>query len=67
MAQALETYNRTLRTMSEVAQAVRKELDAGGVLPQLADRIEIERRWLRAMLAAGREPRRPPTWFCGAR
>lgn len=64
---ALETYNRTLRTMSEVSQTVRNQRDAGGALGLLAARIEVERRWVQAMLAAGREPRRPPAWFCGAR
>jgi hypothetical protein len=65
--EALETYNRTLRTMSEVSQAVREQPDGGGALRLLANRIDIERQWVRLMLAAGREPRRPPAWFCGAR
>jgi hypothetical protein len=65
--EALETYNRTLHTMSEVSQAVRKQPDAGRALRLLADRIDVERRWVQVMLAAGREPRRPPAWFCGAR
>jgi len=64
--EALETYNRTLRTMSEVAEAVRIQPDAGNALRLLADRIDIERRWVQTMVAAGREPRRPPAWFCGA-
>jgi len=66
-SEALETYNRTLRTMSEVAQALRKQPDGGDALRLLADRIDIERRWVRSMVAAGRELRRPPAWFCGAR
>jgi hypothetical protein len=65
--EALETYNRTLRTMSEVSEAVRTQPDAGRALRLLADRIDIERRWVQTMIAAGREPRRPPAWFCGAR
>jgi len=65
--EALETYSRTLRTMSEVAEAVREQPDAGGALRLLANRIDIERQWVRLMVAAGREPRRPPAWFCGAR
>jgi hypothetical protein len=66
-AEALETYNRTLRTMTEVAEAVREQPDEGRALRLLADRIDIERRWVRLMVAAGREPRRPPDWFCGGR
>lgn len=41
--ETLETYNRTLRTMSEVIEAVRKEPDPSGTLNLLADRIQIER------------------------
>jgi hypothetical protein len=37
--EALETYSRTLRTMSEVAEAVREQPDAGGALRLLANRI----------------------------
>lgn len=64
--EALETYTRTLRTMSEVIEVVRDEPDPSGALGLLADRIQIERGWVRAVMAAGREPRRPPNWFCGA-
>jgi hypothetical protein len=65
--EAVETYNRTLRTMAEVSQAVREEADAGDALRVLANRIDLERRWVQTMLAAGRAPRRPPAWFCAAR
>jgi hypothetical protein len=65
--ETLENYNRTLRTMSEVAEAVREQPDEGRALRLLANRIDIERQWVRLMAAAGREPRRPPAWFCGAR
>lgn len=63
--ETLETYNRTLRTMSEVIEAVRKEPDPSGTLNLLADRIQIERGWVRANMAAGQKPRRPTDWFCG--
>jgi hypothetical protein len=65
-SEAAETYNRVLRTMSEVAEAVREQPDGGRALRALADRIDIERQWVRLMVAAGREPSRPPDWFCGA-
>ena len=65
--EARETYNRTLRTMNNVVEALRGQPDPSGALRLLADRIEIERRWVRAMMAAGQEPRRPPAWFCGGR
>jgi hypothetical protein len=61
-----ETYTRTLRTMNEVAHAVREQPDPSGALHVLADRIDIERRWVHAMVAAGHELARPPAWFCGS-
>jgi hypothetical protein len=65
-SEALETYSRTLRTMSQVSEALRDQPDPGGTLRLLADRIDIERRWVRTLIAAGKEPRRPPEWFCGS-
>ena len=60
---ALETYTRTICTMSEVLDALRDEPDPDGSLTRLADRIAVEREWVRALLALGEAPRRPPGWL----
>jgi hypothetical protein len=59
---ALETYTRTLSTMSKVLAMLRDEPDPDGSLTLLAERIEIEREWVRVLMALGVEPRRPPGW-----
>ena len=61
--EALETYTRTINTMNEVLDALRDEPDPDGSLTLLADRIAVEREWVRALLALGEEPRRPPGWL----
>jgi hypothetical protein len=58
--EALETYTRTISTMSEVIEELRDEPDPDGSMTLLADRIAVEREWVRALLALGEEPRRPP-------
>jgi hypothetical protein len=62
MAQTLETYTRTISTMSEVLDVLRDEPDPDGAFTLLADRIAVEREWVRALMALGEEPRRPPGW-----
>jgi hypothetical protein len=61
--EALETYTRTISTMSEVIEELRDEPDPDGSMTLLADRIAVEREWVRALLALGEEPRRPPGWL----
>ena len=61
--EALETYTRTIGTMSEVLDALRDQPDLDGSVTALADRIAVEREWVRALLALGEEPRRPPGWL----
>jgi hypothetical protein len=61
--EALQTYTRTLSTMSEVLDALRDEPDPDGALTSLADRIAVEREWVRALMALGEEPSRPPGWL----
>jgi hypothetical protein len=61
--EALETYTRTISTMSEVLELLRDEPDPDGDMALLADRIEVEREWVRALMALGEEPRRPPGWL----
>jgi hypothetical protein len=63
MAQTPETYTRTINTMSKVLDVVRDEPDPDGSLTVLADRIAVEREWVRVLLALGEEPRRPPRWL----
>jgi hypothetical protein len=60
---ALETYTRTISTMSEVLNVLRDEPDPDGSLTLLADRIAVEREWVRSLMALGEEPRRPPGWL----
>jgi hypothetical protein len=59
----LETYTRTISTMSDVLETVRDEPDPDGTMTILADRIAVEREWVRALMALGEEPRRPPRWL----
>ena len=61
--EALETYTRTISTMSEVLEVLRDEPDSEGSLTLLADRIAIEREWVRALMALVEEPCRPPGWL----
>lgn len=58
-----ETYTRTIRTMNEVLDVLRDEPDPDGALTVLADRIAVEREWVRVLMALGAAPRRPPTWI----
>jgi hypothetical protein len=60
---ALETYTRTISTMSEILDALRDEPDRDEGMTLLADRIAVEREWVRALLALGEDPRRPPGWL----
>ena len=60
---ALETYTRTISTMTEVLEDLRDQPDPDGALTLLADRIAVEREWVRALMALGEEPRRPPGWL----
>jgi hypothetical protein len=62
-SEALQTYTRTISTMSEVLDALRDEPDPDGSLTALADRIAVEREWVRALLNLGEAPRRPPGWL----
>jgi hypothetical protein len=61
--EALQTYTRTISTMNEVLEVLRDEPDPDGSLTVLADRIAVEREWVRALLALGEDPRRPPGWL----
>jgi len=61
--EALETYTRTISTMNEVLDELRDVPDPDGSMTLLADRIAVEREWVRALLALGEEPRRPPGWL----
>ena len=63
MASTPETYTRTISTMSEVIETLLDEPDPDGTLAILADRISVEREWVRALMALGVEPRRPPSWL----
>lgn len=63
MAETAETYTRTISTMSKVLDVLRDEPDPDGTLTVLADRIAVEREWVRALMALGEEPRRPPGWL----
>jgi hypothetical protein len=67
MAQTLDTYTRTISTMSEVLGVLREEPDPDGAFTVLADRIAVDREWVRALLALGEEPRRPPGCLSRAR
>jgi hypothetical protein len=60
---ALETYTRTISTMSEVLDMLRDEPDPDGSIALLADRIAAEREWVRALMALGQMPRRAPGWL----
>jgi hypothetical protein len=63
--EALETYTRTISTMSAVIEELRDEPDPDCNLTRLVDRIAVEREWVRTLLALGEEPRRPPRWLRG--
>jgi hypothetical protein len=63
MAETPETYTRTISTMSAVLDVVREEPDPDGTLTALAERIAVEREWVRVLMALGEEPRRPPPWL----
>ena len=59
----LQTYTRTISTMSEVLDELRDYPDPDGALTALCDRIAAEREWVRALMALGEPPRRPPNWL----
>jgi hypothetical protein len=59
----LKSYTRTISTMSRVLETVRDQPDPDGTMTILADRIAVERDWVRALMALGEEPRRPPGWL----
>lgn len=61
----LETYTRTISTMSQVLESVQDQPDPDGAMTLLADRIAVEREWVRTLMALGEEPRRPPDWLRG--
>jgi hypothetical protein len=61
--EALEAFTRTISTMNEVLDELRDEPDPNGSITLLADHIAVEREWVRALLALGEEPRRPPGWL----
>jgi hypothetical protein len=63
MAATPETYTRTIRTMNEVLDVLRDQPDPDGALTVLADRIAVEREWVRVLMALGEQPRRPPNWI----
>jgi hypothetical protein len=63
MASTPETYTRTISTMSAVLHSLRDEPDSDGALTVLADRIAVEREWVRVLMALGEAPRRPPGWL----
>jgi hypothetical protein len=65
--EALETYTRTISTMSEVIENLRDVPDPDGSMTHLVDRIAVEREWVRALMALGEEPRRPPGWLAASR
>jgi hypothetical protein len=59
--EALETYTRTIRTMSEVIENLRDKPDPDGSMTRLLDRITVEREWVRALMAWARiRADRPP-------
>ena len=59
----LELYTRTVSTMSAILEGIRDQPDPDGALTVLSDRITVEREWVRALLALGEAPRRPPGWL----
>ena len=59
----LQTYTRAISTMSEVLDDLRDLPDPDGALTVLADRIAVEREWVRALMALGEAPRRAPGWL----
>jgi hypothetical protein len=52
-----------LSTMSDVLEELRDEPDPDGSMTFLADRITVDREWVRALMALGEQPRRPPGWL----
>jgi hypothetical protein len=63
MAPTPETHTRTISTMNEVLDALRDEPDPDATLTALADRITVEREWVRVLMYLGEKPRRPPRWL----
>jgi hypothetical protein len=59
----LQTYTRTINTMTEILDELRDQPDPDGTLTVLSDRIAVEREWVRALLGLGESPRRPPGWL----
>lgn len=60
---ALETYTRTISTMSTIIEELRDTPDPDGSITLLTDRIAVDREWARALMALDEEPRRPPGWL----
>lgn len=63
MAATPETYTRTISTMNDVLDVLRDQPDPEGALTALANRIAVEREWVRVLIALGEQPRRPPVWI----
>jgi len=57
-----DTYAAALHTTRAVVEALLDEPDPDGFISKLIQRIEGERAWLRAELALGTPPARPPEW-----
>jgi hypothetical protein len=49
--------------MNEVLDVLRDEPDPDGSIMLLAERIAVEREWVRTLMALGEAPRRPPGWL----
>lgn len=60
--ESLQTYTRTVSTMSQAIDDLREEPDPDGNMAELAERIEVERDWVRMLMDLGEGPLRPPSW-----
>lgn len=58
-----EVFADALSTMGYAIDALREEPDPDGALTELASRIEVDRRWVRSLMAQGERPSRPPLWL----
>jgi hypothetical protein len=61
--QTQERYTRALSTMTFALDALRDEPDPDGTIADLVNRIEVEREWIRFLMALGEQPSRPPDWL----
>jgi hypothetical protein len=61
--QTQERYTRALSTMTFALDALRDEPDPDGTIADLVNRIEVEREWIRFLMALGERPSRPPGWL----